>query len=74
MLRQIEGSRAVAGTLEPFSFLDPDKGLVERELPRARRTRRSRSSSARSSPASAGRTPSPWDTASDAITMKPEET
>jgi pyruvate ferredoxin oxidoreductase alpha subunit len=32
---------AIAGTLEPFSFLDLDKGLVERELLRAQRTRRS---------------------------------
>ena len=32
---------AAAGALEPLSFLDLDKGLVERELLRARQTRRS---------------------------------
>ena len=32
---------AAVGTLEPLSFLDLNKGLVEREFTRARRTRRS---------------------------------
>jgi pyruvate ferredoxin oxidoreductase alpha subunit len=32
---------AATDTLEPLSFLDLDKGLVERELLRARQTRRS---------------------------------
>jgi pyruvate ferredoxin oxidoreductase alpha subunit len=34
-------AEAVAGALEPLSFLDLNKGLVEREFIRARRTRRS---------------------------------
>ena len=34
-------TEAVAGSLEPLSFLDLNKDLVERELTRARRTRRS---------------------------------
>jgi len=34
-------TRAVAGELEPFSFLDLDTSLVERELARMRATRRS---------------------------------
>ena len=51
MLKQIEGSRAIAdatmltdataGALEPLSFLDLNKGLVEREFTRAARIRRS---------------------------------
>jgi pyruvate ferredoxin oxidoreductase alpha subunit len=34
-------AEAVAGALEPLSFLDLNKGLIEREFIRARRTRRS---------------------------------
>jgi pyruvate ferredoxin oxidoreductase alpha subunit len=34
-------TEAAAGALEPLSFLDLNKGLVEREFARARRTRRS---------------------------------
>jgi pyruvate ferredoxin oxidoreductase alpha subunit len=34
-------TKAAAGDLEPFSFLDLDTGLVERELARMRETRRS---------------------------------
>ena len=33
--------QAAAGDLEPFSFLDLDTGLVDRELARMRETRRS---------------------------------
>ena len=39
-LRALLG-RAAAGELEPFSFLDLDTGLVERELARMRAARRS---------------------------------
>ena len=34
-------ARAAAGDLEPFSFLDLDAGIVDRELARMRETRRS---------------------------------
>jgi pyruvate ferredoxin oxidoreductase alpha subunit len=40
-LRALLTTTAAAGELEPFSFLDLDTGLAERELARMRETRRS---------------------------------